>query len=595
MFKNKRIIAIAMTLLMVVSMLPGMAFAEGGQNLQSYITNKYTVQTFEGKDFYYDEENGKYNTDDTTRNTKLLQRYGQVEWQTIDNKLVAVSQYFFHGADIENGSKPTPNNPYVNTYVNDSNFYNFNYTVKTNTAEQSFYDNYVSDANGNPLKSDKEIVFAVFYAGGQTKHLYDEKDASVIKNCILDHITLKSIDGKEDKTKDMEFYTDIKVVEIKAPDSGIGNERTAAVIITIPEGTLTAGQTYKLRFDKVLKKGTDISLMSKDIVFTFAIEGSNGSGDTSEESVKLNKRNLTLETNETAQLTATLGGTPLKENDVTWTSSNENVAEVSKSGKVTPVAKGETEITVTTITDKKTAKCKVTVVEPAQQIPAERIVIKETNISMNVGETRSLPEVEITPADSTDTVTWTSSEESILDVKNAKKQMVGKKSGTVTLTAKISDTITATCTVTVKGTLESNPDSDYKIINGANSTWKPSSDGTLTIRGDGDFSKFQEVKVDGQEVARTNYEVSEGSTIITFKQEFLNTLSAGNHTVEIVWTDGSATTNFTVDKAADNTTDKATDKSTQTGDNMNMTLYVVLMLVALAAAAGVVVYRRQRQ
>ena len=36
------------------------------------------------------------------------------------------------------------------------------------------------------------------------------------------------------------------------------------------------------------------------------------------------------------------------------------------------------------------------------------------------------------------------------------------------------------------------------------------------------------------------------ATIITLKASYLNTLSAGTHTVEILWTDGSASTTFTI-------------------------------------------------
>lgn len=40
--------------------------------------------------------------------------------------------------------------------------------------------------------------------------------------------------------------------------------------------------------------------------------------------------------------------------------------------------------------------------------------------------------------------------------------------------------------------------------------------------------------------------MAEGSTIITLKTAYLNTLSEGSHTLEIIWTDGTAHVNFTV-------------------------------------------------
>ena len=92
----------------------------------------------------------------------------------------------------------------------------------------------------------------------------------------------------------------------------------------------------------------------------------------------------------------------------------------------------------------------------------------------------------------------------------------------------------------------------YRILDGADSTWTQSTDGTISIRGNGDFEKFQSVKVDGVVVDAKNYTVAKGSTIITFKGDYLKTLSTGSHTFELVWTDGSATTKFTIAAKADN-------------------------------------------
>ena len=92
----------------------------------------------------------------------------------------------------------------------------------------------------------------------------------------------------------------------------------------------------------------------------------------------------------------------------------------------------------------------------------------------------------------------------------------------------------------------------YRILDGADSTWTQNTDGTVIIRGNGDFEKFQSVKVDGVVVDAKNYTVAKGSTIITFKEDYLKTLSTGSHTFELVWTDGSATTKFTIAAKADN-------------------------------------------
>ena len=87
---------------------------------------------------------------------------------------------------------------------------------------------------------------------------------------------------------------------------------------------------------------------------------------------------------------------------------------------------------------------------------------------------------------------------------------------------------------------------EYRIIDGANSSWTQNTDGTVVIRGNGEFSKFHAVKVDGKVIDPANYDAKEGSTIITLKAEYLKTLATGSHTFAIVWNNGIAGTNFTV-------------------------------------------------
>ena len=86
----------------------------------------------------------------------------------------------------------------------------------------------------------------------------------------------------------------------------------------------------------------------------------------------------------------------------------------------------------------------------------------------------------------------------------------------------------------------------YKIINGARSTWNGSTTEGLTIRGDGDFAKFAGVRVDGNWIPSAHYEAKSGSTIVTLKPSYLASLSEGEHTVDIMWIDDSASTTFTV-------------------------------------------------
>ena len=138
----------------------------------------------------------------------------------------------------------------------------------------------------------------------------------------------------------------------------------------------------------------------------------------------------------------------------------------------------------------------------------------------------------------------------------------------------------------------------YKIISGADSEWKQNTDGTITIVGNGEFSKFESVKVDGSIIDAKNYTAKEGSTIIILKADYLKTLSVGTHSFEIVWADGSAATSFKVSK---NTSDSEGSKDNsqqptppQTGDNSRPMLWVTLLAPSLAGLLALLSVRRKK-
>lgn len=173
---------------------------------------------------------------------------------------------------------------------------------------------------------------------------------------------------------------------------------------------------------------------------------------------------------------------------------------------------------------------------------------------------------------------------------------------------------------------------DYEILDGANTSWEQNSDGSLSIRGSGAISKFVGVKVDGNLVDVKNYTVKEGSTIVTLKADYLNTLSVGNHTFEIIWTDGTASTRFAVsksnsgsdepkdndgnngkndntnntpatapeDKNNNGTSGSQTDDNQQitapkTGDNSHTVLWISLLGVSLAGLLSMIYVRKKKE
>lgn len=143
-------------------------------------------------------------------------------------------------------------------------------------------------------------------------------------------------------------------------------------------------------------------------------------------------------------------------------------------------------------------------------------------------------------------------------------------------------------------TAASNDDSSeepYKIINGVKSTWNGSTSEGLTIRGDGDFEKFAGVRVDGNWIPSAHYEAKAGSTIVTLKPSYLASLSEGEHTVDIMWIDDSASTTFTV---AANTaaTQSELDSVPKTGEGVMGWMPEVLLLAAAGLVTAGVVSRK---
>ncbi len=81
----------------------------------------------------------------------------------------------------------------------------------------------------------------------------------------------------------------------------------------------------------------------------------------------------------------------------------------------------------------------------------------------------------------------------------------------------------------------------YKVLEGEESPWNPADSAEISVRVDSEPEAFRSVSVDGVEVAPSNYTVTRGSTIVTFHEDYLKTLSSGEHDVTIAFEDGVAT------------------------------------------------------
>lgn len=103
-----------------------------------------------------------------------------------------------------------------------------------------------------------------------------------------------------------------------------------------------------------------------------------------------------------------------------------------------------------------------------------------------------------------------------------------------------------------------------EIIDGKGQTMVVDAAKDLSFRSSAPIESFQKVLVDDKEVAAENYELTEGSTIVTLKASFLNTLGVGEHKLSVVSTTGTAETTFTVAEAAKPAPGQTTTTTTTT-------------------------------
>lgn len=155
-------------------------------------------------------------------------------------------------------------------------------------------------------------------------------------------------------------------------------------------------------------------------------------------SVTLDKTSLSLAVGETVQLTATVKPDDATDKNVAWTSSDESVATVAN-GKVTAVKAGNA--TVTAQCGGKTAKCIVTVI-----VPVTSVTLDKSSLILAVGETSVLTAT-VKPDNATDkTISWSSSDPSVVKVDNGK--LTALKVGTAVVSV-IAANFSASCSVMV--------------------------------------------------------------------------------------------------------------------------------------------------
>lgn len=184
-----------------------------------------------------------------------------------------------------------------------------------------------------------------------------------------------------------------------------------------------------------------VTLLSLFVSF-FIVACSQKEEEVAVSSVTISQPTAEMIVGETVRLSATITPSNATDKDVIWASSKQSVATVDKSGVVTAIAEGASNITASA--GGKVGTCVVTV---------SKKVIVVSSIELNKTELALVEEEEFTlvatvkPDDATDkTVSWSSSDPSVATVAEGKVKAL--KEGTATITAKAGDKSSA-CLVTI--------------------------------------------------------------------------------------------------------------------------------------------------
>ncbi|MCI9598274.1 MAG: Ig domain-containing protein, partial [Firmicutes bacterium] len=340
MMRNKRVLAIAISLLMAISVLPGMAFAAEEQSLEDYT-----------------------GLQQGTTSTRI---------------------YMLNCGDLEETF------PAV---FGDDNEYASRWDIKTDTSKTEWFDNYIMDAPDT--RAEVEFVFSI--GGGGMNNLSDDEGKGFIKGAEIPDCAFKTGVADHVKVLNASGGSQPRIISmIFTPHSGSGGgtgggpSRAVDVIVKIAPNTLNANETYKLALTSGLSSGRDA--LDKDIYFTFT------TAPILVEEITFGDSTAQLKPGETKDLTATVLPENATDKNMTWTSSDESVAKVSGGGTITAVNPGKATITAMAQDGSDiSAACQVTVVP----ILTEEITLGDSTAQLKPGETKDLTAT-VLPENATD-------------------------------------------------------------------------------------------------------------------------------------------------------------------------------------------------
>ena len=251
--------------------------------------------------------------------------------------------------------------------------------------------------------------------------------------------------------------TDISAAEITIEDMEYtGEEQVAEPKVVLNGVTLVEDEDYELAGDYVATEiGSYVVRIQGIGNYTGSVEREYRIKKVLVTALTLNQTVISLEKGKSFQLNATVTPASATDPSVSWKSSNNTVAAVDGTGKVTAQSAGSATITCTAKDGSGIkATCKVTVTDSSvpvnPTVKVTKITLNKTTASVTKGKTLQLTAT-VTPASATNkAVAWKSSNTKIATVSSTGK-VTAKSAGTVTITctAKDGSGKKATCKITV--------------------------------------------------------------------------------------------------------------------------------------------------
>ena len=302
-------------------------------------------------------------------------------------------------------------------------------------------------------------------ATNQTIHWYsdDETVASVDENGSVTAVNkgqtvIRAVTDEGGYTAECNVNVVIPVTGITIEDSTLTlavSETKALKINVTPSNASNPGVTWESSDENVVTvddtgtvkavgKGTaTITVTTEDGGFTAECEITVFQPVTG---VTLDQMELKMYISDTAELKVTVEPSDADNQNVTWTSGNEDVATVDNNGKVTAVSEGTATIFVRTEDGGYTAECIVTVNDKQ---PVSGVELSEETAAIRIGNSKQLTATVMPEDADNQNVTWSSDNEEVATVDDTGK-VTGKKPGTANITVTTEDGgYTDNCKVTV--------------------------------------------------------------------------------------------------------------------------------------------------